>query len=318
MRRLTIEKYGDLLKLTSFNRAVSNLAGKLLCFPNGQTSYAAVVLVFTVTVIMFVFAGCEEALEPMQPNERYFYSVNGFLDASADTQWIRVMPVRESITPSTAIQEIPVVILEHLESGEVTTMKDSTFILGDNRVLLNYWTTMEILPEQTYRIMIEGPDERISSAETTIPEDYPLPFFSQPEFNADILIVREVEKLADVQVIYQIEMYNGVTFEIRYALLENSVRAQETLYRIPIEASELEIRLMTSYCDFTVLERNVFVASGGPGWPEFVSMDRHTIALPDYISNVENGVGFLGGIISKTFPYIDVEGEDGLFNFSCP
>lgn len=270
-------------------------------------------------IIVLLSAGCDETLEPMEPNEIYFYSVNGFLDVSADTQWVRVMPVRETINPLTEVQEIPEVTLEHLESGEMVMMQDSLFVLGDNRVLLNFWTTMEIHPEQSYKLTIEGPDDRVSSARTTLPGDYPMPFFSQPEFNADILIVREVQRLADIQVIYRIEMHDsGIIFDIRYPHLQNSIQPQETLYRIPIEATELQLSLQESYCNFTVLERNVFVASGGPGWPEFVSMDRHTIALPDFISNVENGVGFFGGIISKTFPYIDVEGDDGLFVHNCP
>jgi hypothetical protein len=298
--------------MRSFNAVrYNNLLRSIL---NGSIFGTSVIVV----MILLTIAGCDEALDPLQPNENYFFSVNGILDASEDIQWVRVMPVRETIMPFTEISEIPEVTLEHLESGETVVMQDSLFQLGDDRVLLNYWTTMPILPEQSYQLTVSGTDGRISTAQTTIPADYPMPFFSQPEFNADILIVREVERLADVQVIYRIEMFNtGVTFDIRYPQLGNSIQTQETLYRIPIEASELQLSLIESYCDFTVLERNVFVASGGPGWPEFVAMDRHTIALPDYISNIENGVGYFGGIISKTFPYIDVEGEDGLFDFSC-
>ncbi len=75
---------------------------------------------------------------------------------------------------------------------------------------------------------------------------------------------------------------------------------------------------MEMYCDITVIERNAFIASGGPGWLDFLSLGRHVIALPDGVTNVENGVGFFGGIISKTFPYVNVEGDRGLFSVPCP
>lgn len=270
-----------------------------------------------ITIVFITITGCEESLDPLLENDRYFYSVNGYLDASADTQWVRIMPVRESIYPASNIP-VPTVTLEDMESGESVIMQDSLFRFDDDRNVLNFWTAMEVHPGRSYQLTVEGPEGRISYAETTLPEDFPIPFFSQPEFSADILIIDGVERLADVQVVYRIQFHNSdVSFNVRYPHLQEGLQVQSSRYRIPIEAGALRLQLTEAYCNFSVIERVVFVASGGPGWPEFVSFDRHTIALPDYLSNIENGVGFFGGIISKTFPYIDVEGDDGLFNVSC-
>lgn len=279
------------------------------------------VKLFMMLPLIMVFAllvtGCDESLDPLLENDRYFFSVNGYLDVSADTQWVRVMPVRESINPPTDLP-VPSVTLEHVESGETVAMNDSLFHYADGRVVLNYWTTMDILPENTYQLTVEGADGKTSYAETTLPEDYPLPFFTQPEFGADILIVTGVEQLADIQVVYHIQFdVSEVISRISYPHLQMSIQAQSSVYRIPIEAGDLRAQLTEAYCNFSVIERNVFVASGGPGWPDFVTLDRHTIAIPDYLSNIENGLGFFGGIISKTFPYIDVEGDEGLFEVSC-
>jgi hypothetical protein len=267
--------------------------------------------------LFLMITGCDESLEPLQGSDIYFYSVNGYLDASADTQWVRVMPVRKSIIPD-SLMNIPAVTLQHMESGESVVMQDSLFIFADGRRVLNFWTTMPVLPENSYRLTVEGPGGKSSYAETTLPEDYPTPTFRQPEFNADILIIDEVEHLADIRVTYRIQFHgSGESFEVNYPQLRNSMHVQTATYRVPIEAGALRQLLMDSYCNFTVTERNVYVASGGPGWPDFVTMDRHTIALPDHTSNIVDGVGFFGGIISKTFPYIDVEGDDGLFEFFC-
>jgi hypothetical protein len=262
--------------------------------------------------------GCEESFDPIQENERHFFSVNGYLDASADTQWVRVMPVRESLIQESGIGA-PTVTLQHIESGETVVMQDSIFHYAGGRYAYNFWTTMPALPEESYRIEVNGEDGRISSAETTLPKDFPVPRFRQPEFNADILIIEEVEKLADAQVIYRIRQdRTGNEFEAAFPYLEHSVFIGDSAYRIAINPAFGRVRIMEMYCDITVTERNVFVASGGPDWVDFLSLDKHTIALPDGVTNIENGVGFFGGIISKTFPYIDVEGDRGLFQVLCP
>jgi len=45
---------------------------------------------------------------------------------------------------------------------------------------------------------------------------------------------------------------------------------------------------------------DVFVAAGDPGWPDVTVFDIETLLFPQAVSNIENGVGFFGGITSKT------------------
>lgn len=273
---------------------------------------------FAFCLLTFAFSACEESFQPVQENERYFFSINGVLDASVDTQWVRVMPVRESLNLAPELP-VPEVILQHVESGESVMMRDSVFQYSGGRYAYNFWTTMPIEPEQTYHLTVKGADGRVSSTEATLPKDFPLPQFSTHEFGQDILLVPGVEKLADVQVIYRIKINrSGIVFETAFPFLQNSTYIPPSQYRVAIDPDAPQAIIRETYCGITVIERNVFVASGGPDWPDFVSLDRHSIALPDGVSNVENGVGFLGGIISKTFPYINAEGESGLFEVLCP
>lgn len=275
-------------------------------------------ILFTIVTLTIITAACDQPFDPVQENERHFFSVNGYLDASADTQWIRVMPVRESLDQDSGLS-IPIVTLQHLESGEQVVMRDSVFHFPGDRYAYNFWTTLPVLPEQSYRLVVEGPDGRASHAEATLPEDFPQPRFREPEFGADILLIEEVERLADIQVVYRIrDNRTGEEFEAPFPYLQYSVFIPQSTYRVSINPEFGRTQIMAMYCGITVVERNVFVASGGPGWPDFVSLDRHTITLPDGISNVENGVGFFGGVVSKTFPYISAEGEHGLFQVSCP
>ena len=278
----------------------------------------SILFTFSFCLLTLAFSACGESFQPVQENNRYFFSINGVLDASADTQWVRVMPVRESLNLEPNLQ-VPEVTLRHEQSGQSVTMRDSVVQYSGGRYAYNFWTTMPIEPEQTYHLTVKGADGRDSSTETTLPKDFPLPAFSTHEFEQDILLVPGVEKLADVQVIYRIRIEgSGTLFETAFPYLQKSIFNPPSQYRVAIDPAAPQASIRETYCGITVIERNLFVASGGPDWPEFVSLDRHTIALPDGVSNVENGVGFLGGIISKTFPYINALGEVGLFAVSCP
>jgi hypothetical protein len=272
---------------------------------------------FAFLLLTFVLSACEESFQPVQENEEYFFSINGVLDASVDTQWVRVMPVRESLMFESGL-EAPEVTLRHVQSGQSVAMHDSVFQYSGERYAFNFWTTMPIKSEQTYSLTVKDNQGRISTAEATLPKDFPLPRFSTHEFELDILLISDVEKLADVQVIYRIKNdRTGGVFESAFPYIQSNTFNPPSQYRIGIDPIATEATIRETYCGITVIERNLFVASGGPDWPDFISLDRYAIALPDGVSNIENGVGFFGGIVSKTFPYINALGEDGLFRVFC-
>lgn len=78
-------------------------------------------------------AGCEHAFEPFQENEDADFSMFGYLDLNADTQWVRVMPVRQDLFLSPDPIDAAVT-LEHLESGQIVTLNDSLFEFVDHRL----------------------------------------------------------------------------------------------------------------------------------------------------------------------------------------
>lgn len=61
---------------------------------------------FIVGIILL--AGCDQTFEPIQENNQYYFSLYGYLDAAADTQWVRVGPARQDIneTPDPAGIEV--------------------------------------------------------------------------------------------------------------------------------------------------------------------------------------------------------------------
>jgi hypothetical protein len=74
----------------------------------------------------------------------------------------------------------------------------------------------------------------------------------------------------------------------------------------------------------TVEPRQIFVASGGPEWNgEIPSLNDLEYATLQDVSNVDGGVGYVVGILSKTIPFrgcfeedqeLNIPGE----NIACP
>jgi len=60
------------------------------------TTTPAVRSVTLALLVLGVGSGCEDTFEPYKSSDRHF-SIFGYLNAAADTQWIRVAPIRQSV-----------------------------------------------------------------------------------------------------------------------------------------------------------------------------------------------------------------------------
>jgi hypothetical protein len=76
-------------------------------------------------------AGCDHPFEPFQENTLGPFSVFGYLDLNADVQWVRVMPIRQTLLAEPGPIDA-VVTLEHLGTGRVVTLRDSLFAYTDH------------------------------------------------------------------------------------------------------------------------------------------------------------------------------------------
>ena len=121
-----------------------------------------------------ILISCDENFEPRQENTAYFFSIYGYLDASVDTQWVRLTPVRDNFDPDTDQIDVNVVI-RNIETGEEVTMNDSLFNPNSLVAYWNFWSTMSIEPEQTYEIVATNNEREQSRVVVTIPKDYPTP-----------------------------------------------------------------------------------------------------------------------------------------------
>lgn len=255
-----------------------------------------------------VFAGCETAFDPLKESENLVFSVNGILDTSADTQWVRVMPVRESVRQSPEPEPIGATVeLTHLASGESSVLQDSLIyfrgtVSATDGWIYSYWTTMDLEPEETYRLVVKNPDGKTSKAIVTLPADFPKPSF----FGNDMTIqMADLENLVDVGIAYYfINTETGNTRRVTRPLL-GSVQ-HNTFYGYYLlrfgRAYSRDSPIDLPGDNWEPVRREIYISAGAPDWPPFYTMDELALQLPDAFSNVENGVGFVAGIVTKTIP----------------
>lgn len=269
--------------------------------------------------------GCEDSFQPLQENDKYYFSIYGYLDAAADTQWIRIGIPRQSI------QEVPdpsriTITLEDVETGQSVVMQDSLFASKD---LLNYWTTIPLDNEHTYQIHAERDDEKSSQVILTIPKELPLPWVIENKNSTPtgffIYIDDSAAPIADVQSKWyvllqpQTEKTKRVyTFSYRNALKHTDTYGGAWYAFADTNAERQHIMNTNANTEMEVLHRQFFVAAGGPEWDENISsINDLEYFLDGTASNVENGLGYVVGIDSKWMPYRTCYTPDSSNVISC-
>lgn len=252
---------------------------------------------------ILILTACDQTFEPLQENNQYNFNISGYLDASADTQWVRVGTIRESIDAPPNPEGIHVT-LEDIQSGETVIMNDSVFT---SQNVLNYWSTMDIENEKTYRISVERKG-KMSSVTVTTPKELPEPYIvvSGPPDGANIYIDDSIEHIADVQSVYHVILNPGTenTKRVYRFSIRNTIEFTYSFFGSYIASSNHEeeeayIEESLSNTEYSIERRQVFIAAGGPEWIDDISsIDDLEYFLDGSASNVENGLGYVVGISS--------------------
>lgn len=280
---------------------------------------------FLLVCVLFVIVSCDQQFEPLESNDQYYFSMYGLIDAGADTQWVRVTPVREQIDLQTDGSDLTVT-LENLETGKITELHDSLFIQGRN--VLNFWTDEPVAHNQTYRLRAELPGGETSEVTVRTPNEMPLPklvVFSTPTLPPEyFVLVDKNVNLADIQVKYYVRLVapnlnSKKTFSFAYRNEAEVTNDFPDYYAVEIDP-EAELReierqaLLPPDGEIDVVYRQIYVATSSVEWNEEIeTLDNVTYALPQTLLNVNNGLGYVLGIDSKYIPY-----EECLDELSIP
>lgn len=264
---------------------------------------------------LFLLTGCETSFDVFGESDTYF-SLHGFLDASADTQWVRIEALQDSLLINTRPLDA-VVTLTHLATGRTSTWHDSLFQYVEGATAYNYWSADPILPLETYRLQVERSDGASSAVTITLPDAFPDPFINFPPFSIINLpvsgnvcarefdMIIRTERLAALQFTYHVPTLRpNVTRRHSVSYIPLAERVDTNLYEVTVSWVDDLLELATLDPDIRLnqllqLEAvDLLVAAAGPNWPDNALSDE-TVALPGTITHIEQGFGFVGGVVSK-------------------
>lgn len=249
-----------------------------------------------------VVASCDDSFSPVDPGELKF-SVFGYLDASADTQWIRLTPIR----PLVLTEPGPLaatVTLENVGTGRVFELRDSVFrfsvnpdVGSEGAYLHNFWTTEEIEPGAVYRFSATRDGEGSAESLVSIPSEYQVEvWLGQGQRYSDVLHLVGLKHVAFARIT---DYYDTCGPEVVREVLDTRSTDSEIL-AIPINS---RFRSREGCGSPNIEKRELLVVGSGAAWPKGLEHSASALGVPDTPSNVSNSVGFLGGVLTRRIPY---------------
>ena len=258
-----------------------------------------------------MLAACEDTVSPIIESSRQ-YTLFGTLDMAQDSQFVRVIPIRENLSETGDELDVRV---RSIESGtqQVLNWRDSVHTFSDGQIGHIFFAPFRIRPSETYRIEILPTDgDLATSAETTVPKE---PGVDIREATVERILTTQLSVRQrilwrgissapfEIEQWYRFLSLADFTFKdyrLSYAPLNRALEGESDVWEINKDLvqdrdtllTELDLnsfyRLAGVALRITVLDEN-FVPPGG----EF---DRETLAQPGTLSNVENGFGLLGSV----------------------
>ena len=243
-------------------------------------------------------ASCDPAFEPIAPSGRAF-SMSGYLDGAADTQWVRVEALAPTIDEGDDLLDAEVTLESPDGTSTRFTQVTKRFRTGTAHL---FWTTGEVTPGQTYAVVAQRSDGATTRAEVAVPDTVGVTVEVNDLENTCPAIVEigGVEILADVQATYA--EGDPAVRRARYSKLA-SVRETPDGFRATIYYGDDALQFGTSPFGFDGVQSEVRIAVGTEDWPVLEGLTLET-ALYQYVSDqIEGGVGFVGGTTSVTRPF---------------
>ena len=278
-------------------------------------------VIITALVVMII-AGCKnDNFDPFNREADLHFSIHGALDASLDTQWIRISPVRDDFFQNGEAFDATVTIT-NTRTGQTVTMNPERFsrFNGEETVYFwNYWTTGDIEAEEEYVLRVFDSEGNESSSTVRIPPDFVTPTFDLGRGDDNgVLIGDGIDRIVVADGIYYLTIYTeegGAFVRKEYISQvegENITRSATTgLYRIYFDdmvviADLYKVPLTRIQLD----SAKIYMAAGNDSWPDVVNYTPEELSLPHVVSNIENGVGVLVGINSVTLPFRSCYDQD--------
>lgn len=247
---------------------------------------------------------CDDSFAPFAPNAQRL-SVWGYLEVARDTQWIRIGALRPTVLASG--DSLPVqATLEDLAGGGIIQLRQATVradvispMDSTGTTVHNFWTTAPVRAGASFRFRAKGDVGSPVEAVIRVPPDYRMEVLVGQSWNrsrSDSLVLIGLRYVAFVKVTtLAVDSCGNFSEEQTFAPVSDSLHeAHSTPVTRP--APGRRARCSASF----VVGRTLSVVGAGSTWPQGSNFAAMGDVGP---GNITNGVGFLGGTLSKTVPY---------------
>ena len=251
-------------------------------------------------------AGCEAAFDPIADSDRA-YSLSGYLEAGADTQWVRVERFDGALgRAEPAPLDVAVTLSRPGHAPVPLAQEVRPLVTGPAHL---FWTTAPVEAGATYRLEARGLEGEASAViEVPTRESLEVEVVPGPN-NCPLEVLVRAERVADVQTRYVVRARSGRVTERRFSHLYSLRDLGDGWFRALIYSGD-----DTQYIDHgfgDVLSSDVVVAGATDAWPETLGLTLETAIATD--GRVENGAGFVGGVVTDRTPFTPVYST----GFSC-
>ncbi len=268
-------------------------------------------LAFTSMLALALLLGaCVETVDPILESDRDF-TLFGTLDMARDTQYVRVIPIRETLLPGPAAPLDVVFTSEDLETGVRTVWRDSMVTFSNGASGHVFFAPLRLRAGHTYRIELQpNGSDVVTSAETTVPPA-PRPTVAPETVTGGVggAIGRGQQQIrweGVLQQPFRIELWyrfliteNSDFRDIRMPYVPTNAYTPDGRLQIDLDLTKDRLTLDTLVVvdeaplaglgvSLTILDA-AFVPPGG-------RFDPEVLVQPGTLSNVDNGLGFVGSV----------------------
>ena len=265
--------------------------------------------------VIIAVGSCDQTIDPIVGEDRPF-TVWGYLDATADTQRVRVFSISATLGVDRSGPIDAVVTTTDLDTGEEKLWVDEVVTFPNGDVGHVFWSAFTAQHDHRYRLEVARSDGAVSTAQVTIPPPVTVELVNAR--NAVVVpayIHGKPPNLVDVSVVY-----DAITLPPANPWPPGSTTPPPVLVKVPVSYSgteeptddgwRFEIRLRRDFeivqeefvtrClpgDLIALRRIAFrfLAADAQWAPPNDSFDPNLLVEPGTFSNVTNGFGFFGG-----------------------
>lgn len=268
----------------------------------------------TIVALVLLLGGCDTSVDPVLGTEKAF-SMYGVLRPRADSQWLRVYPVEDRLTPTAPESLAATVTSTETERGRTRTWTDSLIREDDGRYAHVFWTPTRVDYGRTYQLTVTGDDGRTTRTEVTVPRNAALAL-REPQAESNPVLVpvgvtHAVPRLINLEVEYYVQFdfqeniggtdEPAVRLSVSY---DGTQRRVEEGWVVPIDLSADYLRLRERLLNadlwnpaFGLVMRNMTLRLevANEAWnPPGGEFDPNVLVEPGAMSNVEGGFGFVG------------------------